>query len=324
MKLIAIIIFLLSAELTFAQTSFDQLLDKAHGFNFNTNQFDSALYYYRQVSRIFPDRKSSYISYRIAESYLSLRDTGNAEKYFLNCLSFDKRLDSMSFVHQQSALSLSKIYFDRKDYRSALTCLEYSKTKYRPLKMMCEGLHGGYEASLDFAYMKSLCYYGLHKKDSAVAALAPLIFRPRWDVYLDSLEFELMTRFFVNTVFEVYGVTEARLKLQNALSRIIYKPVYHIEKTEHSIWLSLDCSITFAKTKINLEYGGGYGVTKKGEIPEFLSKQNLLKEFTDSPAYRYIMGDEECSHTFVYKSNLQKIRLKNRQHVKDIRTGVVQ
>jgi hypothetical protein len=153
--------------------------------------------------------------------------------------------------------------------------------------MLCQGTHGGYEQRLTFAYRKSLCYYGLNKKDSAISELVPLIFRPRYDVYIDSLDFEAMTQYFVNTVFEVFGITQSQNELKKAIKNLVYKPSY--EDSYNMIMFSVDCYITFAETKINLEYGGGYQVDKKGEIPEFLSKKALLKEFTDSPAHNYIM-----------------------------------
>lgn len=151
-------------------------------------------------------------------------------------------------------------------------------------------MHGGYEQRLTFAYKKSLCYYGLNQKDSAIGELAPLIFRPRYDVYIDSMDFEAMTQYFVNTVFEVYGIAKSRMELKDAIEKLIYKPSY--EDSYNMIMFSVDCYITFAKTKIYLDYGGGYQVEKKGDIPAFFSKKALLKEFTDSPAYNYIMTCE--------------------------------
>jgi tetratricopeptide (TPR) repeat protein len=287
----------LTANAAVGQSSLDKLWDKAFDFYLNKKQFDSSLFYYQQISQQFPNTRPTYISNQIADCYLELGDTTNAEKFYLQCLSIDRHQDSLGFSQTGSCFSLSNIYYNRKQFREALSYLDYTKTKYRPLRMLCQGTHGGYEGKLTFAYRKSLCYYGLNKKDSAISELAPLIFRPRWDVYLDSLEFEEMTRYFVNTVFEVFGVTKARNDMQKAITNLTYKPSY--EDSYNMIMLSVDCSITFAKTKINLDSGGGYQVDKKGEIPEFFSKETLLKEFTDSPAYRYIMTDEGQPTTLV-------------------------
>jgi hypothetical protein len=289
MKGISILISILIVGFAHGQTADDKLSDKAFDF-FLKNKYDSALYYYKIFSQDFPEKHPLYISNQIADCYLELADTANAEKYYLKCLSIDKGLlDSVVGVSQLHAcFSLSNIYLNRKQFRKALTYLDFTKSKYKPLRMLCQGTHGGYEAKLEFAYSKALCYYGLNKKDSAIKELGPLIFRPRWDVYLDSLEFEEMTRFYVNTIFEVYGTVQPKDKLQYALKNLTY--VGNYDQTTSTIMYSVDCFISFAGTKINLDTGGGYGVDKVGDIPDAFSKENLLKEFTDSPAYQYIMS----------------------------------
>lgn len=287
MRVFVTILTFFTANAALGQSSLDKLWDKAFDFYLNKKQFDSSLFYYQQISQQFPDTRPTYIYNQIADCYLELHDTTNAELFYLKCLSVNKSDDSLGLSQTGSCFSLSKIYYNRKQFREALTCLDYTKTKYRPRIMLCQGTHGGYEQRLTFAYRKSLCYYGLNKKDSAISELAPLIFRPRNDVYIDSLDFEAMTQYFVNTVFEVYGVTQTQNELKRAIKNLSYKPSY--EDSYNMIMFSVDCYITFAKTKINLDNGGGYQVDKKGEVPEFFSKKTLLKEFTDSPAYLYIM-----------------------------------
>jgi tetratricopeptide (TPR) repeat protein len=297
MKVFISILTILTANSAFGQASFDRLLDKAFDFYFNGKQFDSSLFYYQEINRRFPDTRPAYINKQIADCYLGLGDTANAKMFYLKCLSIDRYQDSLGFSQTGASASLSAIYYNRQQFKEALTYLDYTKTIYRPLRWLCQGMHGGYEGRLSFAYKKSLCYYGLSEKDSAINELAPLIFRPTEDVYLDSLEFEEMSRYFVNTVFEVLGVTRARNELQKAIKNLTYKPGY--EDSYNMIMFSVDCFITFANTKIKLGSGGSYQVDKKGEIPEFFSKETLLKEFTDSPAYRYIMTDE-CQPTTLH------------------------
>jgi hypothetical protein len=289
MRTLLIILTFLTAKATVAQTTVDLLWDKANDL-YCKKQFDSSIFYYQQITREqYPKNWQAFINDKIADCYLGLSDTTNAEKYYLQCLSIDKRLDSVGFSQTRTCKSLSSIYYHRKQFRQALTYLDYTKTKYKPLRMLCQGTHGAYEQRLEFAYKKSLCYYGLDKKDSALIQLAPLIFRPTWDVYLDSLEFEEMSQYFVKTVFEVYGCAKARTDLQKAINGLIYIPNY--DTSYNMISLSVDCFISFAKTRVYLDGGGGYQVDKKGDIPSFFSKDTLLKEFTDSPAYKYIMGD---------------------------------
>lgn len=305
MKVLITILAILTVGTAFAQSSLAQLSDKAFDFFLNKNKVDSALFYYQQISRQFPATRSTYITNQIADCYMELRDTANAEKFYLQCLSIDRRQDSLGFSQTSSCYALSNIYYDRRQFRQALNYLNYTQTEYRPLRRLCQGTHGGYEGRLTFAYRKSLCYYGLGQKDSAISVLAPLIFRPRWDVYLDSLEFEEMSRYFVNTVAQVCGLTNAIIELQNAINNLTYNPSY--EDSYNMIMFSVDCFITFGNTKINLDSGGGYQVDRRGEIPEFFSKETLVKEFTDSPAYQYIMNHQELPITMV----LPKARLTN-------------
>ncbi|NII27721.1 hypothetical protein HB364_21745 [Pseudoflavitalea sp. X16] len=290
MKILTTIFLLLAANATWAQHTYEELSDKAFDFYLHKNKFDSALFYYRQIDQLFPDERPVYTNGQIATCYLKLGDTSKAEKYYLRCLSFDKSLDSVGLSQTRASFALFDIYYARQQFRQALTYLEYTKTKFKPLRPLCQGTHGGYEQKLTFAYKKSLCLYGLGEKDSAISALAPYIFRPVWDVYLDSVEYETMSRYFVNTVFELYGKTKAKAHLQDALNQLVYKT--HYDEQSGMIFFAADCSIRFLNTTISLYPGGGCQVDKKGDIPEYYSKETLLKEFVDSPAYQYIMTDD--------------------------------
>ena len=55
------------------------------------------------------------------------------------------------------------------------------------------------------------------------------------------------------------------------------------------IIFQVNFNIIFAKTKINVDNGGGYQIDNKREIPECFSTKVLLKECTNSPAYNYII-----------------------------------
>lgn len=280
----------MTANFTFAQSSPSHLWNKAFDFYLNKKQFDSSLFYYRQLNQQFPNVSPTYINNQIASCYLKSGDITTAESFYLRCLSLDRNLDSLGSFQTTACYALSNIYYNRKQFRDALTFLDYTKTKYRPLRRVCQGLHGGYESRLTFAYRKSQCYYGLNMKDSAISQLAPVIFRPREDVYLDSLLYEEMTQYFVNTVIEVYGRINARTELQKAINSVIYNPTY--DDNRKIIMFSVDCFITFANTKINLDPGGACQVYKKGEVPSYFSKDTLVKEFMDSPAYNYIICNE--------------------------------
>jgi len=287
MRVLLIILSFAGANISFGQQSLDQLRDKAFDFYLYQKKFDSSLFYYQLICHEFPNKVSAYIANQIADCYLGLGDTANAEKYYLQCLSFYKNLDSLGFSQVHSCEALSNICYNRKQFREALLYLEYTKTKYRPLRFFCLG-GTGYGRRLEFAYKKSLCYYGLGNKDSVISEMAPLIFRPYDNIYLDSLQFEEISRFFVKTVFEVYGASQARDDLQRAIGHIVYKPNY--DTSSSWIMFSVDCSIVFAKTKIELDDIGAMQVKKMGEIPEFFTREKLLKEFMESPAYRYIMA----------------------------------
>lgn len=292
MRFFFIILTFLIANFTFGQNSLDQLWCKAFDFYLNKKQFDSSLFYYQEINRQFPNISPTYINNQIANCYLKSGDTTNAELFYLRCLSLDRSLDSLSYFQFQTTAcyALSSIYYNRKQFRDALTFLDYTKKIYRPLRRECQGLHGGYEGRLTFAYSKSQCYYGLNMKDSAISELAPVIFRPGRDVYLDSLLYEEMTQYFVSTVIEVLGTKNARTELQRAINNIIYKPTY--DYSQKIIMCSVDCFIIFAKTKINLDPGAACQVYRNGEVPGFLLKNTLLKEFMDSPAYNYIICKE--------------------------------
>lgn len=255
MKILATIFIILATNATWAQHTYEEMSDKAFDFYLHKKKFDSSLLYYQQIDRLFPDERPIYTNNQIATSYLKLGDTSNAEKYYLRCLSFDKHLDSIGLSQKQACLDLSGIYYTQQRFRQALTYLEYTKTEYSPLLVMCQGTHGGYEQKLTFAYKKSLCLYGLGEKDSAISTLAPFIFRPVWDVYLDSVEYETMSRYFVNTVFELYGKTKAKVHLQDALNKLVYKT--HYDEQSGMIFFAADCSIRFLNTTISLYPGGG-------------------------------------------------------------------
>ena len=158
MRAFVIILTFLTANSAIGQNTLNHLWDKAFDFYLNKKQFDSSLYYYLKINHDFPDKRPLYISNQIADCYIELGDTANAEKYYLKCLSFDKHLDSIGFSQVGSCYSLSNIYYYRKQFRQALIYLDYTKTKYRPLRMLCQGTHGGYEGRITFAYRKSLCY----------------------------------------------------------------------------------------------------------------------------------------------------------------------
>lgn len=292
MKIFVIILALLVALPCAGQHAFHESLRRASRYFYERKQYDSALLCYLQINRDHPAIRRPHILNKIADCYLALADTMAAEKNYLECLLADRKLDSFGSSQTNACFSLSDIYYQRKEFGKALIYLNYTANEYRPLRRMCQGLHGGYEQRLQFAYKRSLCHYGLGKKDSALAELAPWIFRPRSDVWLDSTEFETMTQYFVNTVFEVYGRTKARDQLQQALRMATYQPNYDRYRGANMIMFSLDYFISFANTRVDLFHGGGYQVDKKGEIPPFFSKEVLLKEFTDSPAYRYIMDCE--------------------------------
>ena len=295
MKRLTCILVVLITNNLLAQNTFEKLSNKAFDFYFPKKQFDSSLNYYQHIKKQFPDRRPAYINKQIADCYLGLGDTINAEKFYLQCLAVDRNLDSLGFYQTRACYSLSDIYYHRKEFKQALNYLDYTNTKYRPLRRLCQGTHGNYEGRLTFSYKRSLCYYGLNEKENAIHELAPLIFRPRWDVYLDSVEYEEMTRFFVNTVIDVYGAAKAKDDLRKAISNLSYEPSYREDERFNLIMFSVDCFVMFADIKITLSSGNGYQVDKKGEIPEFFSKGSLVSEFADSPAYKYLMNYEAMS-----------------------------
>src|SRR5437868_2069778 len=98
-----------------------------------------------------------------------------------------------------------------------------------------------------------------------------------------------MTRLYENAVFDVYGRDNAKTQLVDAIKNIRYEPKYRHQ--DGRIYIEVDCSISYANTAIDLYHSGPDEVDKEGDIPEYDTKRDLLKELTDSPAYKFIMYD---------------------------------
>lgn len=298
MRIVFIITGFLLTYTCSSQSIVDQLSNRSVLFNLHP---DSALSYFLESNRQFPGIRPVYTNYMIALCYSRIGDMDNAEKFYLQCLSLEETPETYGNMKNEASSWLSVFYFERMQFRKALDYLEFTTTTYKPKRRECAGLFGGYRGALEFAYTKSLCYYGLGEKDSAISVLAPLIFRPKHDIYFDSLKFENIIWFFVNTVTEVYGAEKAKHDLQQALKKLVYRPAYreYVSMGSSVVTIcSVDCSINFAKTKINLAYGGGSQVMKKGDIPEYYSKEELIKIFTGSPAYQYLMTCDNGPVTF--------------------------
>ena len=278
MRIHFFIILLFRASTTYSQAP-ESLEEKVYEFNFTSKQPDSAIYYYDLVKNIYPSYQSPRLQYLVAFSYLQKKDTIEAKKIFLECLTIDNVKDVVG-IQYLVCEKLGDVYFEQKEYRKALTYFELSTTKYILKKRMCD--HGHRRIHTD--NKKAICYYYLHQKDSCLSILAPIVFRD----YYDSDFVEETSSFFVKTAFEVYGKEKAKETFLKAVDNIFYNARF--EKEEGGIkWVHIDCYFLFANAKVNLNSGSD-GLDSY-DIPEYLSKKSFVEELKETPAYKYIVGE---------------------------------
>lgn len=290
MKLFVTILAFLTFKVASSQVTPESFASKAYDFNYKQNKIDSALKCYEDLRKTFPDYREAFTLYQMANCFLKMGDTAQAESTYLKSMQVNIKKDSLDFGFGQSysCAKLANLYFDQRNYRKAIIYMDYTKKEFKPLRTICQGGYGKTN-KLEFQYKKAVCYYGLNKKDSSIISLAPFIFRPTDYYYLDSLEYNSMSSFFISTLFEVYGQCEAKTQLIAALNKIYYLQTLKEEPGRMFRWLDVDCSINYLGIKINLDDGGSYGLTQNDPIPDYLSKDFLYNEFAKSLSFKRIM-----------------------------------
>lgn len=289
MKFFLTILSVLIFNAANTQITPELLFSKANDFQYKEQKADSVLKYYQEIRQSFPHYSETYILYLIAKSYLEIGDTSQAENYFLKSMQIDNKSDSLDFGlgKHSSCLELAELYYKQKKYRKALSYFDSTKKEHKRLKTLCQGGYGP-TSQLIFQYKKAVCYYGINIKDSAIISLAPYIFEPPDYDYIDSLEYDTISKFFVSTVFELYGKKNAKKRMNKAIKNIIYMQAIQEEPGSMFKWLNVDCSISYLGTKISLVDSGQFGLTKSDSFPNYLTKEFLLQEFTESPSYKMI------------------------------------
>jgi hypothetical protein len=288
MKPFIILVAVLYSPCSFSQDGFDSLRSIAYNYYVNEHKPDSAVYWYLQLAEKYPDRNKAIVQNAIGNCYLKMGLDSIAENHYLFCLSAKRSKEPASNAQTNASLSLSEMYYRKGLYRKSLTFLEYTKTIYMPMKRLCRSGGGGHLQDMAFAHKKSVCYYGMNMKDSAVAVLTPYMFWPTRDVLMDSVAYDMISRYFVFALFDLLGKDEARVKLQEAVRNRVYTLKYKVYGTDTTIFASAECYVIYAGAKIFLDPGYGIQVLQRDEIPENLAETKLLNEFMESPAYQYI------------------------------------
>ena len=290
MKLFVTILTILTFKVALSQKTPASLMAKAFDFSYKENKLDSALKCYQDLRQLYPNYREAYILYQIANSFLKIGDSAQAEHNYLKSMQVDNKQDSLEFGFGQSysCAKLANLYYRQKRFREALIYMDYTKKEFKSLRTLCQGGYGQTNR-LQFQYKKAVCYFGLNKKDSSIISLAPFIFKAIDYYYLDSLEYNSISNFFISTVFELYDKCETKTQMIEALNKIDYVQTIKDEPGRMYRWVAVDCSILFLGIKINLDDGSSYGLTKDDSIPDYISKDFLLKEFTESPSYKMIM-----------------------------------
>ena len=151
-------------------------------------------------------------NYRI----VALNDLASIEYYYGNIeesISLYKEMlkikvvDSIGNGYKYSASGkLSRIYFDRKEFKTTLKYLDYQK------KNKCVGFCGNAQEleDLDVAMLSANCYLALGNRNKAIDVLSPHIFD---DIFIPNTEI-------VNLVFSIYQniytKEQIRTEFQNA------------------------------------------------------------------------------------------------------------
>jgi len=293
MKFLFPIILFFSFAAVRAQTAASDLM--TCGLNMiwrNHPHPDSALALALKLQKEYPEYQPALTEDLLARCYLQKGDSLRAERYFLKLLSRGSLGDSLQDLRASASNQLADIYFAQQKWRAALDHMHWQLTKYKPQHRMCMG---GCGATFKFrdAYREAVCWYNLNAKDSAIAVLGPKIFRPNafycWDD--DDLSYDTISRFWVNTVFELYGKAAAKAELIKALKMVTYRETIDTKYPTH--YLEADCRTRFLGMILHLDENVGYGLEPGQTSIPYVSKEIFVQDLKQSYAYKMIM-EQDC------------------------------
>ena len=285
MRTFLITLTIVCKNLVFAQDSAEKLSDKAFGFYVYNKNIDSALYYYQLLQQTYPDFRPAYINNVIGSCYLEKRYTELAKNYFILSLRIPDSLDTHS---ERACLKIGDIFLAAVDYSKALAYYDSSTSYYRT-KVLRMSRHRFREGNIETIYKKAICFDKLNRLDTAINILTPYIFIDFDNYIIESTNPVNIVDFYLTLLRKKYNKKQIRNEFKQAMNGITYKrevDSFMYQRNPEWKYILIDCSFDFLDKKVNI-FGGGIGVSNFDEpTPIGWRKEDILKEFHKSLAYK--------------------------------------
>lgn len=189
----------------------DSLTDYATGYAAE-GQYDSALYFFLQLNKNYPDYEACYTLYKLGDCYRNLGDTASAETYFMRCLAMDDSKEFTSISKHYSSLALGDIYRNRKEFSKALEYYNASTSIYRMRGVTCGT--GPMVDRYRVAVSEAACFEGLKKYDVVVKMLLPYMFQDYTRIPAATCVTDSLSRVYVDAVVHAYGRKQSKRELE--------------------------------------------------------------------------------------------------------------
>lgn len=274
MRTAFILIAILKVQGVFCQ-SYDSLNSKAFHFCYDQQQYDSALYYYKEIQSLYPDFRPGYTTYQIGACLLELRDTIQAQQNLAETLLLSGPRDNQSC---DACGKLGEIYFAQGNYSRALKYYDSVTTKYAGFPYGSCQYKG-----LKVKFLKSLCLNKLGYTDSAISILTPYMFEGEDNRTSD---YEKMVDTFITMPRKIYADSRIKNELKAGLKGMVYK----IGNSDRAGEKDVECYINFFSRKVILVGAGISKTIPDSEIPSFFQKPFAIRQLKSSLAYKRIMS----------------------------------
>ncbi len=211
--------FQFAVNLNVRAQSFDGLHELARR-HFNVNQFDSALYYYKQANSIAPENFKMYLLFKQGSSAYELSSYEEAIQYWDACVHYHDSVENFNYysIRRWAAEGLINVYAKKREYRAVI---DWAKRMEVFIRADGGCGTGRYEKMMQVVFKKSTAYHHLHLTDSAIHFLTPYMFGNEHELLLDSGEYQSYVVQYISWLQQAgYNQEKLRTQLQEAVKNL--------------------------------------------------------------------------------------------------------
>jgi tetratricopeptide (TPR) repeat protein len=285
MKINTAILFIL-ITIVACKSNKTKLLEENAIQSYVDKDYLSAEKYYKQLLEVSDKNKEQYYLKQIENCEEGIKQNKLTKKEIRLTILKQSQLDEkfgadLSNLSRRCYLKLADIYISEKKYDTALINLKIAESKY-PLFSICNA--GRFEEKYLLNYQFAQCYAGLGQLDSAISVLTPNMFVKQKDVYIDSLEYETINKFYLKIITKKYSKAELKTKLNKAINEVVY---IKQKNKEFDDLTDIQCYFLFLNCRIDL-FKSSIDVSSWHESIIFLSKEYLCKDAKETETYKKI------------------------------------